>query len=287
MNTTVSGKQPSNQNALMRLIAKYQQQLKGAIYVLLILNWGYYFYDDWRAAQTTITASSGFFTIAAAYATTFDELGWFVILFLLEIETYWMEDDASRGVTYWLMQIVRLCAYVVILHTFVALAGAAIDTSNATVLTDVKGVCALVGEDLSFVRNLLYTPITADNCATLSAGGDIYRFIGEPVVSDKAGYIVEEQHAWLDAMEVLGWLLISSLITITIIIQDRGIYESRLIDIADKLQMVVYLILFGIAIYWSFYEYYVYTWDIMLWIGGFAMIDANLSDWRDELKGEG
>lgn len=283
----MSGKQPSNQNALMRLIAKYQQQLKGAIYVLLILNWGYYFYDDWRAAQTTITASSGFFTIAAAYATTFDELGWFVILFLLEIETYWMEDDASRGVTYWLMQIVRLCAYVVILHTFVALAGAAIDTSNATVLTDVKGVCALVGEDLSFVRNLLYTPITADNCATLSAGGDIYRFIGEPVVSDKAGYIVEEQHAWLDAMEVLGWLLISSLITITIIIQDRGIYESRLIDIADKLQMVVYLILFGIAIYWSFYEYYVYTWDIMLWIGGFAMIDANLSDWRDELKGEG
>ena len=77
MNTAVSSKQPSNQNALMRLIAKYQQQLKWAIYVLLILNWGYYFYDDWRAAQSTITASAGFFDIAAAYATTIDELGWF------------------------------------------------------------------------------------------------------------------------------------------------------------------------------------------------------------------
>ena len=198
-----------------------------------------------------------------------------------------MEDDTSGGVTYWLLQTVRLCAYVIILHTFVAFAGGVLDMNDAVVLADVKGVCALVGEDLSFVRNLLYTPITVDNCATLSAGGDLYRFAGEPVVSDKAGYILEVQHAWFDVIEVSGWLIISLLITVTILVQDRGIYDSKLIHFADKLQVVVYLILFGTAIYWAVFGHYVYTWDIMLWIGGFAMIDANLSDWREELKGEG
>jgi len=27
-------------------------------------------------------------------------------------------------------------------------------------------------------------------------------------------------------------------------------------------------------------------WDILLWIGGFAVIDANLAGWRDELQDE-
>jgi hypothetical protein len=34
------------------------------------------------------------------------------------------------------------------------------------------------------------------------------------------------------------------------------------------------------------YGYYVYTWDILLWMGGFAAIDANLAEWRDDLQDE-
>ena len=80
--------------------------------------------------------------------------------------------------------------------------------------------------------------------------------------------------------------MISLLITFVMVLQNRGIYASAWIRGADRLQYIVYTIIAGTAFYWSFYGFYVYTWDILLWICGFAVIDANLSEWRDELKEE-
>jgi hypothetical protein len=70
------------------------------------------------------------------------------------------------------------------------------------------------------------------------------------------------------------------------VLQNRGIYDSRWIRGAETLQHVGYAIIAGTAIYWGVYGHYVYTWDILLWIGGFAIIDANLAEWRDELEDE-
>lgn len=270
--------------APVRFFAEHQQTLKWIIYTLLILNFGYYFFDDWRAAQSTLLPGASFLQITGAYATTFDELGWFVIIFLLELETYWIEDETELGPLYWLMQVARVICYVVVFHTLYAFIIAIIDLGNATILTDIGGLCALAGEDLSFVRNLLYELIDASNCESLSTGGDIYRLDGEPVVSDTAGYHLAVRHAWIDAIEIAGWLAVSLLITFVMVLQNRGIYASAWIRGADRLQYVIYTIIAGTAFYWSFYGYYVYTWDILLWIGGFAVIDANLSEWRDELK---
>jgi len=260
--------------------------VKWTVYTLLVLNFGYYLFDDWRIAQSTLLPGASFLEITSAYATTFDELGWFGIIFLLEIETYWIEDDTDLGVINWLMQIVRVVCYVVVFHTLYAFIIAVVDVSNATVLDDLGGLCTLVGEDLSFTRNLFYEVIDANNCASLSTGGEIYRFVGEPVVSDVAGYKVALWHAWTDAIEIAGWLMISLLITFVMVLQNRGIYKSRWIRGADVLQYIVYAIIAGTAFYWAFYGHYVYTWDILLWIGGFAVIDANLSEWRDELEDE-
>ena len=89
-----------------------------------------------------------------------------------------------------------------------------------------------------------------------------------------------------DVIEIAGWLTISLLITFVMLLQNRGIYQSAWIRGADRLQYVVYAIIACTAFYWSFYGYYMYTWDILLWIGGFAIIDANLAGWREELKEE-
>jgi hypothetical protein len=92
------------------------------------------------------------------------------------------------------------------------------------------------------------------------------------------------QHAWIDVIEIAGWLAVSLLITFVMVLQNKGIYESGWIRGADRLQIVVYAIIAGTAFYWAVYGYYVYTWDILLWIGGFAAIDANLAEWRGELE---
>jgi hypothetical protein len=265
-------------------MARHQQLLKWIVYTLLILNFGYYLFDDWRAAQSTLLPDASFLEITSAYATSFDEVGWFVLLFLLEVETYWMGDESEPGLLYWLMQVVRVICYVVVCHTLYAFIVYVSDLGNATVLTDIGGLCALVGEDLSFTRNLLYELIDAGNCASLSTGGEIYRFDGEPVVSDASGYRMAVWHAWIDVIEIAGWLTVSLLITFVMVLQNKGIYESRWIRGADRLQIVVYAIIAGTAFYWAVYGYYVYTWDILLWIGGFAAIDANLAEWRGELE---
>ena len=273
-------------NGPAQFLARHQQNLKWIIYTLLVLNFGYYIFDDWRMAQSTLLPGASFLEITSAYATTFDEIGWFFIIFLLEVETYWLEDDTVSGPLYWLMQVVRVMCYVVVIHTFYAFVVTVIDLGNSTVLTDIGSLCALVGEDLSFTRNLFYDVIDASNCASLSIGGEIYRFVGEPVVSDAAGYRLAVWHAWVDVIEIAGWLTLSLLITFIMVLQNRGIYESRWIRGVDALQYVVYAIIAGTAIYWGVYGHYVYTWDILLWIGGFAIIDANLSEWREELKDE-
>ena len=152
--------------------------MKWVVYTLLVLNFGYYLFDDWRAAQSTLLPDASFLEIASTYATTFDELGWFGVLFLLEVETYWIEDETKLGPIYWFMQLARVICYVFITHTLYAFIVTVIDLGNATVLTDAGGLCALVGEDLSLTRNLVYELIDASNCANLSAGGEIYRFCG-------------------------------------------------------------------------------------------------------------
>ena len=100
MQNTSPVNQPSIMDKALTLMAKHQQTLKWTVYTLLILNFGYYLFDDWRAASTTLSQTSSFLEFTAAFATTFDELGWFVIIFLLEVETYWMEDDDAQGFIY-------------------------------------------------------------------------------------------------------------------------------------------------------------------------------------------
>ena len=132
-------------------------------------------------AQSTLLPGASFLEITSAYATTFDEIGWFFIIFLLEVETYWLEDDTVSGPLYWLMQVVRVMCYVVVIHTFYAFVVTVIDLGNSTVLTDIGSLCTLAGEDLSFTRNLFYELIDVSNCVDLDTGGEIYLFEGEPV----------------------------------------------------------------------------------------------------------
>ncbi len=265
-----------------QFFARHQQNLKWTVYTLLLVNFGYFVFDDWRAAQSTLLPGATFLQITGSYATTFDELGWFVILFLLEVETHWIGDAKQRGRRYWLMQFLRVICYVIIAHALYAFIVYVNDLGKAIVLTDIGSLCALVGEDLSFTRNLLYELVDAGNCASLSSGGEIYRFFDEPVVSDASGYQLAVWHAWIDVIEMSGWLTISLLILFVMVLQNRGIYASGWIRGANGLLYVVYATLASTALYWCFYGYYVYTWDNFLWIGGFAMIDANLAVNRKE-----
>jgi hypothetical protein len=42
----------------------------------------------------------------------------------------------------------------------------------------------------------------------------------------------------------------------------------------------------AIAIYWATLSHWLYVWDEFVWIAGFAAIEMNISDWRQDILKE-
>ena len=262
----------------------YMQFLKWIIYTLLLVNFAYYFFEDSNAAQHTLNPDFSLLEWAGAYATSFDELAWFTLLFIFELETYWLEDDFENRLVTWTLQGLRVICYALVLHTTYAYSVYALDLADAVPLLGTESVCQLTGQDLSFLRNLTYTAIELENCAELSLGGELFRLIREPVVTDTAGLAQMKGLAWADVAESASWLVIVLLIEFAVQIQNAGVYKGTLISRSNFLKWFLYAVISGIAIYWAQLGHYIYTLDEFLWIAGFAALDLNLSEWRDELQ---
>ena len=88
-----------------------KQRLKLAVYALLLVNFAHYIGNDIEQAQHTFHSGWRWYDWTSNFATTLDELGWFVLLFLLELETYVLSDDAFTRGRVMAMSAVRLICY--------------------------------------------------------------------------------------------------------------------------------------------------------------------------------
>ncbi len=260
-----------------------RQAIKWTVYSLLLINWGYYVFDDWRAAQHTLAASDPLLKWMNSYATSIDELAWFALLFLFEAETYWLSDDAMTRMKRFIFVTIRIACYAFLLHTMYAYWFTYLELGNVVAFSSGTSLCDLVGQDFSFLMNLAYTVIDAANCATLSAGGELFQIGGDLVVTDAAGLSVERGLAIIDIIEVTAWLVIVILIEMVVVVQERGTSAGPFIRYSNYLTTALYAVLLVSAAYWIWKGHYVYAWDELLWIGGFAAIGMNLSEWRDDI----
>ena len=139
------------------------------------------------------------------------------------------------------------------------------------------------GTEVSYVYNLEYTEITDTTCHSLSDGSQLYHVSDDPIVANLAGLELERDLAWADLAEVVLWLLILLAIEIVVRLQSRGVTKGKLISAGNGLKILMYSALIGIGVYWASLSHWLYLWDELLWIGGFAAIELNISDWRDEI----
>ena len=275
--------QTSSQTDRIELI---RQTIKWSVYALLIVNWGYYFYDDWRIAQHTLVAGDSIREYFNSYATSLDELAWFVLLFLFEAETYWLDAEAITNLKRKLFVALRFACYAFLAHTVYAYVFNYYELTQAPILASVSSVCDLSGQDFSFVRNLAYSVIDATNCGALSATNTLYQVGGDQVVTDIAGLNELKLLYAVDIEDAIVWLAVVLMIELVVLIQEKGISEGPLINGCNYLTIVLYGVLICNAMLWFWKGHWVYGWDELLWIGGFATIEMNLSEWRDELKEE-
>jgi Zn-dependent protease len=141
----------------------------------------------------------------------------------------------------------------------------------------------LTGADVSYVYNLEYTKVNDQTCGELSGESQFYWLADDPVVSDMAGLNLERDLAWADVIEVVVWLFILLAIETVVRLQSRGVTGGALISTGNALKIFLYLMLIALGVYWATLSHWLYLWDELVWIGGFAAIEMNVSKWRDEL----
>lgn len=272
---TIAGKQVD--------LHKVQQAIKWAVYSLLIINFGYYIYEDWDRAVHTLRAGASLLDWAREFAASIDELGWFLLLAMFELETYVLEDREWKGWVKHTVRGLRLACYAMILHTVYAYFVGATGLYPTVAVENVSNLCQMSDDDVSYVYNLDYTTVDEESCAGLSSAGEFFWVGEDPVVSDEAGLALERDLAWVDLAEAVIWLVIVLAIEIVVRLQGRDVTSGALLKISSGVQLVLYAVLIGIGIYWATLSHWLYFWDELVWIGGFAIIDMNISEWRDEL----
>ena len=265
---------------------RIQQAVKWTVYTLLLVNWGFYIADDIDWARHTLHAESTIFDWTSAFSTSIDELAWFILLGMFELETYTLSDRAWKPWVERLVHGLRLACYVMLAHTIVAYTSNVIDLRPTQPVEDAAELCDLAGADLSYVYNLEYTEITRETCTALSAASQFYRVGKAPVVTDMPGLALERQLAWADLYEGVAWLLAILAIEVVVRLQERGITGGTLMRTANWGKNLLYASILGVGVWWASLSHWLYLWDEFLWIGGFMAIGMNLSEWRKEIDNE-
>lgn len=259
------------------------QVVKWAVYIALTLNFGVYAYDDWMAYQRALAPGAPWSDILEQFATTIDMIAWLGLVFLFELETYALPDEAFKGWVTKIIHVVRVACYIGIAY---AAYGYTVNTLDYYEYDKVSGLielCQIADQSRSLQLDAIaYEPITAENCANVSAGPPYYQKIGEVSVIDTPVLEHAIKLGWVDVVNAFVWLIVVFLIEIEIRMQAADRFGSRVLKPVRILKTVFYGELIINAVIWVATDYPIYAWDAFLWIFGFWAIELNLAEWEQE-----
>jgi hypothetical protein len=261
-----------------------QGWIKWTVYTLLLVNFGYYFWEEWVIATHTLRGVGGLLDWTGAFAGSIDELAWFALLILFELETHVLSDEAFTPRVERTLHVARILCYMFLANGIYSYSVNLVDLEREVVeLQGVASLCELADQEISFASNMVYTTIDGENCSGLSEASAFYRMIDDGVVTDARGLRIEKELVWVDLIEAVAWLLIVLAIEIEVRLQNRDITSGPLMRVTRATGGLLYGVLFLVMGYWAFRGQWVYAWDELLWIGGFAVIEMNVAEWREEL----
>ncbi len=262
-----------------------RQWIKIVVYGLLLVNFVFYVAEDIRVASFTMRNGGSLLKWTEEFATTIDLTAWFLLLFLLELETYVLSDEVlERPWVTRLLHGVRIICMLFLAHSVYAFGNAYLDLAATNAIPGVGDLCQLVGPDISFTRNVEYSDLTAENCGQLASGNEFFYTEDKLVVTDANGFILQRWLELVDWLEVIIWLLILFTIELMVRLQDRGITRGGLVTVVKYSKIGLYACLWGFAAWWLSLGHFHYAWDEALWIIGFFAIEMNMDEWKNEIE---
>ena len=268
-------------NSMMVWLAKYQQTIKWLVYALLLVNFGMYIIEDIGKFQRALSQGQSLLEATTRLATSLDLVGWFALLAIFELESYWLRQGPSRAVA-GALHILRLGCLALIANTFFIYLRE-MQIGGAVALSSQQALCDLNFETSYFLLNQTYSAITAANCAALAGPLPIIQLAEFGTYTNTEGLAIASLQAWASLIESGVWIIYATALTVIVVLRQRAHSMTALEPLLAVACRASIAVILCCAASWAYHGHYLYTWDSCLWIAGFTIIEANLSQWRKAL----
>ena len=269
-------------STMMIWLAKHQQTIKWLVYALLLVNFGMYIIEDIGKFQRALSQGQSLLAATTRLATSLDLVGWFALLAIFEIESYWLRQSSSPAVSR-ALHILRLGCLALIANTFFIYFREMMQIGEAVTVGSQQGLCDLNFETSYFLFNQTYSAITAANCAALTESLPIIQLAEFGTYSNTEGLAIASLQAWASLIESGVWIIYATALTAIVVLRQRAHSMTSLEPLLALACRVCIVAILCCAASWAYHGHYLYTWDSCLWIAGFTIIEANLSQWRKAL----
>lgn len=259
---------------------------KYVTYGLLCLN-GYLFYvDELAASEVTFARSLTFSEVIEVYSASIDSAFWIMLVVLLELETYVIDDRIlKRPAVKWTMIGLRTLCYLFIVY---ALYGYIVKMEFQSDMIPflAANTCDVVSQNFSIliaVEN--YVPLTAENCQTLT-GTDLYQLNGYNIIAPLDVLVYARNVSWIDVINASSWLAVVLVLEVDVWYQLQDRFTGRIVKLSTAIKIVLYTALFGCAVAWGYTGVLLDFADSALWLFAFFFIELNLVQWQRDTANE-
>lgn len=254
---------------------------KYTVYCLLVLNVFLFFQEDYLASREVFGSSLAWANLFEAFSATIDTAAWVTLLLMFELETAVIDDDKLRGPLKWVLVGLRTLAYTFIVSAFYGYCVKYNLISHFEVAS-VQDACSLVGTPYTYIHLLdEYFPITNEVCAAMG-GAQLQQISGTQIVATPEALAGAIRLAQVDIINAGDWLVIVALLEIEVYLQLNNRLTDRMLGMLKWIKGLLYVVLFGCAVYWGFEGDFLDFWDAFLWLVAFVFIEMNIFDWHAE-----
>jgi hypothetical protein len=259
------------------------QIIKYAVYSWLVINFGLYVIDDYVAYRAALPENALLADILQQFSTSIDMAAWLGLVFLFELETYALPDEAFKGWIPKVLHAARLFCYISIAYAAFGFTAETLENYVVSEVTGVSNICELADQNIPLQTDVItYVDITSENCKELSNDSEFYYIADEVSVVDASTLKHIQWMGWIDVDNAIIWILVVLLIELEVWLQATDRFSSFALKVARQTKTLFYLALIVNGFIWAFTHYWLYAWDAFLWIFGFWAIELNLAEWEQE-----